>query len=259
MKHVDKSQASRAEAFNRLVDGCIAQGRKHYKDLLDDERNALRAFLRNEQVFYCAYCMQRVEEGTVEHVIPQGISESEFGVALHQAPPQSPFYPPFVHQKRFDPHLSPRSYYPHTLAYGNVVCACKSCNQKKGADIIVPTFFLHEPGLRYSSTNGKVTFPKGALSSELRVYLNENMFCLYRLLWCLAVDDGLRHQQMAVMKKGERKRYLMAKRAQLPVWLARYLDDKSTWLIGDVGWTDFLCYQWFADYYLSLLSSTSSE
>lgn len=248
MEFIDKHNVTNASNFKSLVDGYIAHGKVQYKELSENEKDSLKTILRNEQSCYCAFCMQKLEKGTVEHVIPQGISRMDFGKALHKGN----FYPTFIHQSTFNAASTPRIYYPHTLAYGNVVCSCNSCNSKKWDELIAPTFFNNPTNVSYK-TDGIAVFPASALSANLKSYLNESLFRRWRSLWCAVKQLGIDKAQIESMNKmSDRKKMIESSIKIMPPSAARDFRDYKYKFLSDKQWSLFVSYSWFWDYYSTI-------
>lgn len=246
MEFIDKHNEANASNFNTLVDGYIDQGKVRYKDLSENEKDSLKTILRNEQSCYCAFCMQKLKKGTVDHVIPQGITRMDFGKALHKGN----FYPPFIHQSTFHVASTPCLYYPHTLAYGNVVCTCSPCNSQKWDELIEPTFFNNPTNVRYKE-DGIAVFPIKALSTNLKSYLNESLFRRWRSLWCAVKHLGIDKAQIESMDKmSDRKKLIDDSVKVMPPTAAREFSKDKYKFLSDSQWSNFVSYSWFWDYYL---------
>ncbi|EJW95424.1 hypothetical protein EVA_16466 [gut metagenome] len=248
MQTIDKHQGDRISAFQAYIDQKIyVEHLLHYKKLNGSDHLWIKNFLRDDQQSFCAYCMRMVSDGNVDHVIPQCVKEqSTFKQALNLG--KGCYSPQFIGQHRFK--VSPqRMFHPHTLAYGNMVYSCRPCNTHKDADIVVPNFFFSPSGLSYKA-DGSIVFPKDALSTGMRTFLQSEILCLYRALWYYAVHckysyGGLRQ----VAKLSERKQFFEALQKAMPNSLSTKLNRKLGSLISDSGWNHFLSYRWFERYY----------
>lgn len=245
MEYIDKHQNTNISRFNALIDGFIAQGKTHYKNLDAADRSAVRALLMGEQSNRCAFCMEAQRGGgTVEHVIPQGISLGDFANAYRQGN----YYPQFVHQNSYT--RSPQAgSYPHTLAYGNVVIACSSCNAKKWERVIKPSFFDNPPNVSYGE-DGVAVFQPDDLDAILKTYLNERIFRKNRALWCAIKRSGLTVQQVsACVSPSSRLRLLSSIEPQMSRPLRELYNKDPKSFIKPNSWKSLLCFDWFWGYY----------
>lgn len=245
MEYIDKHQTANIKRFNAYIDGLIAQGKTHYKGLEDAERNSLKAFLSGEQSHRCAYCMQTQNGGgTVEHVIPQGIKLPNFAAAYRKGN----YYPQFFHQKMYA--RSPQTgVYPHTLAYGNVVMACGSCNSHKWEQVIKPTFFESPITVSYND-DGIAVFQPDDLEPNLKAYLNGSTFVRYRSLWRAIKRGGYSLAQVnACGTPGSRRSLLDTVVPHMSRDLQTLYNGNPYRLINDKSWGRLLSFDWFWGYY----------
>lgn len=245
MEYIDKHITANSRRFEATVDGFIAGGKIHYKDLDANERGLIRGQIASEQQGHCAFCMQNVaQEGTSEHVIPQYITLQDFKKAYRLGR----YYPEFIHQSTFNAALQPRCY-PHTLAYGNIVLACAQCNQKKGTDVIVPTFYNNPTGVSYRP-DGTAVFPQGALTVNICSMLNYRVYCNIRALWRTMKVSGISVcQVLSVGSMRGRRELLKAVSPNMKGELARQYSAREIDFIKDAFWRLFVSFDWFWGYY----------
>lgn len=245
MEYIDKHDVLRINAFNALVDTFITRGIFHYKDLNGIQRAQIRDFLRNEQNSLCAYCMQKDLGGSVEHVIAQYISRQDFGRAIHCGN----FFPQFIHQGSFVYSSLPIQYYPHTLAYGNLVYSCESCNSKRDRDIIHPNYFDNPTGVSYG-VDGKVYFSKDLRSIEMKSYLNEDAFRVCRTFWAAVKLSGKTIADVASLSKiTDKRKFLMAVIPQMPRFMQNIFSNGILYFCSKAKWELLVSYEWFWGYY----------
>ena len=241
MEYINKHDEIRIKDFNALIDSFIAQGLFHYKDLDNSQRNQIREFLRIEQNSFCAYCMQKDMVGSVEHVIAQHISKQDFGRAIRCGN----FFPQFIYQKNFAYSSGTIQYYPHTLAYGNLVYSCTYCNQKKGREIIHPNFFNYPTDVFYK-VDGKAVFPKDSLSLEMKSYLNEDVFRRCRIFWSAVKKTGKTIADVkSLSKKKDRRKLLQTIIPQMPQYMQSIFSGEISNFCSDVQWKLLVSYEWF--------------
>ena len=245
MEYINKHDVQRISSFGALVDTFIAQGVYHYKDLDEVQRNRIRDILRSEQNSLCAYCMQKDATGSVEHVIAQHISRQDFGRAIHHGN----FYPHFIHQSTFVYSAFPIQYYPHTIAYGNLVYSCKGCNNKKDRDIIHPDFFDNPTGISYD-TSGKVIFPVKSFSIGIKCYLNEDVFKRCRAFWAaVKLSDKTIADVTSLSKKTDKRKFLEVIIPQMPRSMQSIFSSNILSFCTDAKWKLLVSYEWFWGYY----------
>ena len=245
MEYIDKHDVPRINAFNALVDSFIAQGLFHYKDLDNGQRNQIRGILRFEQNSFCAYCMQKDIVGSVEHVVAQHISHQDFGRAIHRGN----FFPQFIYQGNFAYSTGSIQNYPHTLAYGNLVYSCKTCNSKRDRDIIHPNFFDNPTNVSYKE-DGKANFPKDALSIEMKSYLNEDVFKRCRAFWSAVKLSGRTVADVvSLSRKTDKRKFLLDVIPQMPGYMQSIFLNNTLSFCSDAKWKLLMSYEWFWGYY----------
>lgn len=245
MEYIDKHDILRINAFNALVDSFIAQGIFHYKDLDNGQRNQIRDILRFEQNSLCAYCMQKDVVGSVEHVVAQHISRQDFGRAIHRGV----FSPLFIHQGTFVYSSLPILYYPHTLAYGNLVYSCENCNSKRDRDIIHPIFFNNPTNVSYKE-DGKANFPKDALSIEMKSYLNEDVFKRCRAFWSAVKLSGRTIADVVSLSRiTDKRKFLLDIIPQMPKNMQSIFSNEISYFCSKSKWKLLVSYEWFWGYY----------
>ena len=239
MEWIDKSSAANAGAFTGLADVWITAGKVKYSDLDEVEKNQLKAVLRTEQKGYCALCMELMAIGTNDHVVPQSVPANEFSAACRKGP----FRRDFVHQRHWTPGIhfgGQAKYYPHTIAYGNMVCMCQACNTKKDNGVISPTFFNRDPGVSYDE-DGTANCPNGALNLNLRTHLNEREYCRVRKLWHLIKSNGKSVDDVRAISNTTDKVKLLESIG---------LEKKDAMrLAATAQWDRLLRFAWFGTYY----------
>ena len=245
MKYIDKNQQPQVNAFNAMIDSFIAHGKVHYRSLDDGERNQIKIVLSAEQQSHCAFCMQRPQQGgTVEHVIPQGITQRNYPAALRKGDYRNDF----IHQSSFNVAYQPRQY-PHTLAYGNLVLSCNSCNAQKWDEVISPTFFNDPTGVSYLE-DGRVQFPTNALSLNLRTYLNGQTFTKYRALWQAIKQAGYGVADVyACSRITERQAMLDNAEPHMRGTLRDLYQQNKRRFLSNNSWDMMLSFDWFWSVY----------
>ena len=241
MEYIDKNRQPLVSSFNAMIDGFIANGKVHYKELDDGERNQIKEALSAEQHSHCAFCMQRPQQGgTVEHVIPQSITQQNFPAALRKGK----FRNDFVHQRGFNATFQPRMY-PHTLAYGNVVMSCSNCNGKKSNDLLFPSFFDNPTNIGYKK-DGEAVFPATSLNTNMKAHLNGYTFVKYRALWYALKQAGFSVADVcACSRKTARLAMLTSAEPFMEGYLKnKYQQNKKDFLF-DYSWKMMLSFDWF--------------
>ena len=254
MQHIDKTDKHSKQAFNKIVDNFILQHlqdkRFRYEELTSNERIALRRILRNEQHNMCAYCMKKVPlyQRTTDHVIPKTITREKYGHALNLG---KGLYHDIVYEKVYNPYPQ-SSFYPHSLAYNNMVMACEVCNNTKDQDLIIPIFF-DNPSLYISYTDkGRMTITENKVFPEdLKVWLNNENLLTYRCIWksiklCgYTIEDVL--QADCIQKRKDLLNKIKESIAN-PQIIKRF-NAFTEGFVVDSKWEDFKRFRWFWLYY----------
>ena len=141
-------------AGNLVIDGVLNtawsieegryEGNIYYGLLNEESKGNLRTLFLKEQGNKCCYCLKEItqEEITIEHIIPQKVSEEEFNSYL-TVPELST---QVIHKNAFDRSTLniPPERYPHDLGYNNLIASCDSsthCNNKRGNAFISPFMY----------------------------------------------------------------------------------------------------------------------
>lgn len=190
MRHIDKTNIAFKSRFEAIVDPCIQNGHYRYDDLADADRIALREVLRDEQDSTCAYCMRFLPDATSDHVIPKYISLGNYGRAYRHLG-KNLYRGDFIYGETYT-DKAVGFYYPHPLAYGNMVYACYDCNQAKDNDIIRPAFFKNPVTHVTYNDKGTAEFsPSDTFSKDLKTLINNDQYILIRFLWRAIKQSGL--------------------------------------------------------------------
>lgn len=249
MKYINKNIAANLSAFNTIIDPYLEKDLYRYDNLSDSDRIALRKILESEQQCCCAYCMAylTLEKGTTDHIIPKKINAQDYNRAYGLG--KGLYRRDFIYEGRFTTQAV-GIYYPHTLAYGNLVFACDDCNKKKDQDLMIPIFFMTDSSntISYTSKGLLKTSPSNAIPTGLKSWLNSDVFMLYRAMWRaaaildisietiqLSTEASVRHELIDTMKR------------QLVIPSQKHIADGS--LNSKGGWKRFLQFQWFWNYY----------
>lgn len=249
MKYISKADCPEAESFNDIVRRYLDCGKYRYDDLEDRDRIAMRDILSVQQGGLCAYCMRRGSGVTIDHVIPKSADRDKFGRGkgyMGKIGGRSLYRNDFVWQGGYS---GGRSFYPHSLAYGNLVLACRECNETKDNDLVRPLFFCNPvAGVRYNEKGRMVCSPSDSMPSMLMSRLNDDSLMLYRRLWRAAALAGVSVESMGVEDHAERKAILGRMEAADP-GLGRVLRVRGDDLVVDASWKRLLEFGWFIEYY----------
>jgi len=253
MQHIDKTNAAIHTAFKQVVDPYLQRGDYRYDALSPSDRVSLRSVLDNEQDGMCAYCMRviSVPSQTIDHIIPKDVSEQEFGEARNHLG-RGLYRNDFIWDKHYDAQsYMSHYYYPHSLAYGNLVLACDDCNTNKGRHLIVPTFFENPMPVQYND-KGRVVIPKSEhFPRELVAHLNIDTFMKYRCLWSAVKQSGLLVQDVESADDDTKRKYILSTVQQFITW-GGFRDKLMANLDGFVvesNWKVFVSFRWFWGYY----------
>ena len=252
MKYIDKKNNTTLEqSFNHIVDNYISRGEYRYDQLMDDDRKSLRNLLEQEQSGLCAYCMRRVIQGerTIDHIIPKYIERSRYshaykiGCGLYKTN--------ILYEKIFTKSSIP-IYYPHTLSYGNMVLACENCNLTKSDDIIFPFFFdASGDHINYTEKGRMEISSDKVFPNELKSFLNQDFYSIYRSIWRAVKISGLSVQEMKDAKDTVTRQKLLnviKKNVSNPIFIKKYPQLVENFTVTS-KWNDFLRYDWFWEYY----------
>lgn len=252
MQHIDKNNSVSETSFKAVVDSYITSGCYRYDDISVVDRRKLRGVLGNEQNGMCAYCMKKVDfdEGTSDHVIPKSIPENEYGRARRHLG-QGLYRGDFIWDKKYTSSSFP-CYYPHSLAYGNLVFACADCNACKDCDLIRPLFFGNPvDGINYTDKGLLQTAEKDALPQELKTRLNTDLYRYYRCIWRAVKLSGLTVSNLIdADNRNSRKQLLKSIQPYVTdSGLLREIVLGANRFTSDSVWNSLLRFQWFWDYY----------
>jgi 5-methylcytosine-specific restriction endonuclease McrA len=245
MEYINKGVAANVVNFNQLIDSFIAAGKTHYKALDEVERNGIRTLLSGEQSHRCAFCMQLQTRGeTVEHVIPQGIKLHDFINAYRKGN----FQPQFVHQDSYN-RTPQAGFYPHTLAYGNMVMACGACNHAKWDRVIKPSFFDNPPAIRYQD-DGIAVYSPDDLEETMRAHLNGSTFTKFRALWSAIKRTGITVAQVRACNNIVARRNLLRQaEPQMRGDLRNMYRCEPNRFIKNKAWEMLCSFDWFWGWY----------
>ena len=252
MQHIDKINAASHMAFKHIVDPYLQSGNYRYDALSDGDRKSLRSVLRDEQNGMCAYCMRVVPDclQTTDHIIPKDVSQQEYGEAKNHLG-QGLYRNDFIWDKQYNAQSFLLNYYPHSLAYGNLVLACDDCNAYKGQVLIVPSFFKNPTPVRYND-KGRVVIPKSEhFPKDLVTHLNTDTFMKYRCLWNAVKQSGLQVKDVESADNDTKRKNLLSTVQQYITW-----DGFRTGLMANLdgfvvesNWKVFVSFRWFWGYY----------
>lgn len=252
MQHIDKTNNVAHTAFKRVVDPYLIGGHFRYEDLEDVDRVKMRGIFFKEQDGKCAYCMRDVSSPlpTIDHIIPKDVAQQEYGMARKHYG-KGLYRNDFIWDKQYTPESFNFMYYPHSLAYGNMVLACENCNSKKDRELIVPTFFKNSIPITYN-TNGRVSIPNAEhFPEELTTYLNADTFMRIRCLWNAVKQSGLQvHDVETADDEGKRLAVLNAIQGNI-TWngYRTRLMAAPDEFVTDAHWEVFISFRWFWHYY----------
>lgn len=240
MNYIYKSSTAYSSRFNTISDRLIAADIISYKDVGDADRAAMKQVVHTEQHGLCAYCMQSVPTGTGDHVVPRSIPVGQF-------PGKGRYRHDMVHTKTWSASIHMAGgqvrYYPHDIAYGNYVMACGECNHRKDNIRIYPVFFDNPTGVSYNE-DGAMRMPANALCAELRSYLNDEVNCKWRRLWCKAKRAGVTDVEIR-SATGKTERMKLLRR----ILKADSLKPEEFRMTQDASWGIFVSFSWFYRYY----------
>ncbi len=243
MKYIDKTSPVYSTQFNAISDRLISSGIIRYNEVSNSDRSSMKQILHTEQSGLCAYCMQEIPVGTNDHVIPRSIEQRRFN-GLHR---RSHLRSDIVHTRSWSVtvHVSNNQveFYPHDIAYGNIVLACNACNSKKDNLEINPIFFQNPTGVSYSSA-GKMEMPPTAFCKELRAYLNEKANCGWRNLWYKIKKSKVTDSQILNAHSHIERMKLMCQVFGVP-----HLPPTQMVLLNDTNWKILISFRWFYNYY----------
>lgn len=253
MQHIDKKTVAKGEAdFKAVVDPYLRKGLFKYDSLSAADRILLRNTLELDQGDMCAYCMKHipVNERTSDHVIPKKIDLNGFGRAKKHLG-GGMYRDDMIYDKNFTSASLPY-YYPHSLAYGNLVLACDACNFYKDNDLVRPLFFSHPVnGVMYNDKGLMVLNPTDSLPVRLLAWLNEDKVRQIRCFWRAVKLAGLSVNDIAQAQT-------VSQRKQICDQIKQHVTERT--LLKDLNattpkfattniWAEMLKYEWFWGYW----------
>lgn len=250
MRYIDKTDKQSETAFNAIVNPYVASGRYRYDDLTESDRINLRKIVADEQDWMCAYCMRKLSQATSDHVIPKYIDEARYGKALKHMG-EGLYRKDFIYDKKYTPHAVGH-YYPHSLAYGNFVCACEECNSTKDNELIRPAFFKNPPTHLSYNEKGLVTFtPSDTFPTQLKSRLNNDRYITIRRIWRAIKLAGISVEDVENANNEEIRKELFDR---LPALMG--MENKihlfsalSESFYPDSTWKQLLSFKWFWNCY----------
>lgn len=252
MQHIDKTDIAIHTAFKKVVDPYLQRGDFRYDALSTFDRLSLRSVLGDEQKWMCAYCMRVVPDclQTTDHIIPKDVSQQEYGEAKNHLG-QGLYRNDFIWDKMYKAYSGVFHYYPHSLAYGNLVFACDGCNANKERDLIVPSFFKNPTPVRYND-KGRVVIPKSEhFPKDLVTHLNTDTFMKYRCLWNAVKQSGLQVKDVESADNDTKRKNLLSTVQQNITWdgfRTRLMANLDGFVV-DSNWKVFVSFRWFWGYY----------
>ena len=253
MQHIDKKIVARGEAdFKAVVDPYIKRGQFRYDCLSDCDRISLRKTLLLDQGDMCAYCMKHIplSERSNDHVIPKKIEENDYGRAKRHLG-GGLYRNDILYDKKFTAASFP-DYYPHSLAYGNIVLACDACNFYKDDDLVRPLFFSHPVnGVMYNDKGVMVLNPTDSLPINLLTWLNEDKVRQIRCFWRAVKLAGLSVNDIGQAQTVSQRKQIcdQIKQHVTERTLLKDLNDINPKFATTNIWAEMLKYEWFWGYW----------
>lgn len=252
MRHINKSDTTNCDKFKAIVTTYLAAGKYRYDDLTDPDRIGIRKILGDEQDWICAYCMRiiRPNEATTDHVIPKSISRPDYKRA-YRTMGEGLYRNDFMWDKVYTP-LAVGRYYPHPLAYGNLVCSCHDCNSTKDDYLTRPAFFKNPPTHISYNEKGFAEFnPTDTFPSNLKSWINNDKFIKTRCIWRAIRLAGISVGEVENAADENSRKELLDK---LEVHIGKHpiirsFAALSASFCSDAAWNYLLNFKWFWDYY----------
>lgn len=244
MQYIDKSSLIYSSRFNSISNRLLDTNTNSYKDVGDADRAAMKNVLRDEQNGFCAYCMQSLITGTNDHIIPRSVNVRRFPALIRQGN----YRHDIVHTHSWSRavHISANGqvkYYPHDIAYGNLVLTCEECNSRKDNKEIKPIFFNNPTEVSYNA-DGKMKMPANAFCEEIRAYLNETANCKWRCLWYKAQNAGVTDVQICNATDKIARTKLLRQ-----IFGREDLTVDQFRLANDSNWNLLVSFRWFYRYF----------
>lgn len=252
MRYIDKKDNDNHIKFKSIVDPYLQNGKYRYDNLNDDDRIKLREIISLEQDMHCAYCIRTLSasQTTSDHVIPKTIDVETYGKAYGFFG-EKLYRKDFIWDKKYTP-LSVGRFYPHSLAYGNLVCACYDCNSSKDNDIVRPAFFNDKlTHLSYNDKGIVIFNPTDTFPKQLKTWLNNDKYALIRSLWRAIKLAGISIEDVEAADN-EEKRETIFKQLAEHITHSKTI-NKFPQIISEFSvnstWKQFLRFKWFWTYY----------
>ncbi len=198
MKYIEKNDSALEARVDAILDPILNRAKTKeqvrfnflYMPSIDQpklEKVDLKNELFAQQGGQCAYCGRHLvlksSFTTIEHVICKSDSIDVFGRYMHTGL----FLNNIVYQSRFIvPRVGVMPYYPHELAYGNLVIACETCNEERATQEIYPLFFDPKIDEIIRVGKGGVITGKDKTASKLiplKDFNNREELRIYRAFW----------------------------------------------------------------------------
>lgn len=278
MRFIDKSVFM--EKGHQITDGYLdhecklrdTNGDYWYQNVLYDDnfrcsgaKGEMLELAKRSQNNLCCYCMRELSEEstvTLEHIIPQSVSEKEFAKYLHTGSPwlkaESVIRTADFTGKINIP-IPPR---PHTVTFENLTASCngafpetgqkgRCCNNRRGNKWIVPIFYWWSVQSQLQYTNDGRMYP--CENSELReecmgaietAGLNCTSLKRIRRLWRLMRNVPINEIEEGCNDKTKRKLILFSVLYKKDEF-AEIDEELFNTFIRDEYWATFWRYRWF--------------
>ncbi len=254
MKYIDKKNPALEARVDAILDPILNRAKTKeqvrfnflYMPVLDQpkmEKVDLKDELFAQQGGQCAYCQRHLvlksTATTIEHVICKSDSIDVFGRYIHTGL----FLNNIVYQSRFIvPRVGVTPFYPHELAYGNLVIACEACNEERATQEIYPLFF--DPKIDEIIKYGKGGVIAGQDKSvgkliPLKDFNNREELCIYRAFWNMMSLMNVKISDTFLDYEKKYRFELLRKMVQLedcPRVLKQVFEDNEQNYINDAYW-----------------------
>ena len=182
--------------INRFIDEQWQADSRQYINLSYEffSTKELKDLLLAEQGYLCCYCMKRLSENesTLEHIIPNKVlSPAIFSdYEKYGEISRNVFF--WKEEMRFSKMNTPP--FPHIIAYENLVASCngyipeegkaKCCNNKRGAETIIPLFYVPEAKDEFKyDERGIIVCPEKYFKTINILGLENHTLQLFRRCW----------------------------------------------------------------------------
>lgn len=235
-----------------------------YKNIIIDR------VLLPEQHYRCCYCMKCLADhtySTVEHIIPQNVSNNDQmnvyfgGRAMNLNPDNVCLTQQYVENGFPEHNRNHRTPYPHLVAYHNFAAVCPKCNNERSNKVIEP-LFLYEgisEEVTYNEYSGEMTWENDPfynspeyndpLSLQVptvdRIGLNEDLLKITRQI-CFYFRRN--NQNLDIFDKAERERILYEVLGDICMNVEDLMnfDFKIFYsMLADYRWKELIRYDYF--------------